>query len=500
MSTSPDRRSFLAASAAGTGLPFLHTLPAVSADDARLGPDVVRLDPEIEPLVRLLEDTPRAKVLEEVGHRVKAGLPYRDLLAALFLAGVRNVQPRPTVGFKFHAVLVIHSAHLSALSGPDRERWLPLFWAIDNFKGSQAQTQKESGWRMKPAVELKLPPAHQAFEAFTRAMDDWDEDAADAAATALARTASKHQLFDTFARYGCRDFRDIGHKAIYVANAFRTLDAIGWHHSEPIVRSLAYALLHHEGDNPAKRDADPDRPGRRNAERVRAFKAGWQGGQASPEATAEVLAASRSASDDELSGRVVELLGKGVSPRSVWDGLFAAGGELLMRQPGIVALHSLTSLNALHYAYQTTVGDDHARKLLLLQAAAFVPLFRDALPARGKVGDDRIDALTAANEKPEAGAVFDALSRDKGAAARLALGYLKGNPAGAKDLIDAGRRLVFLKGTDSHDYKFSAAVMEDYSFLAPPWRDRFLAASLYWLKGSAGLDSPLVARTRAALA
>jgi hypothetical protein len=498
MSTSPDRRSFLAASAVGAGLPFLHTLPAVSADDAKLGPDVVRLDPEVEPLVRLLEDTPREKVLEEVGHRVKAGLPYRDLLAALFLAGVRNVQPRPTVGFKFHAVLVIHSAHLSALSGPDRERWLPLFWAVDNFKGSQAQTQKESGWRMKPADELKLPPAHQAREAFVAAMEDWDEEAADAAATALARTAPTNELFDLFARYGCRDFRDIGHKAIYVANAFRTLDAIGWHHAEPIVRSLAYALLHHEGDNPARRDADPDRPGRRNAELARKVKPGWRGGKASAGATADVLAASRSATDAELCDQAVSLLNEGVAPGAVWDGLFAAGGELLMRQPGIVALHSLTSLNALHYAYRTT-ADDGLRKLLLLQGAAFVPLFREAMKSRGRVGDARIDALTPADEKPEAGAVFDALSRDKGAAARLALGYLKDNPAGAKDLIDAGRRLVFLKGTDSHDYKFSAAVMEDYAHLAPPWRDRFLAASLYWLKGSAGPDAPLVARTRAAL-
>ncbi|MBX9622176.1 MAG: hypothetical protein K2X82_00010 [Gemmataceae bacterium] len=499
MSTSPDRRSFLAASAAGASLPFLNALPAVAADDAKLGPGVVRLDPEIEPLVRLLEETPRDKVLEEVGHRVKNGLPYRDLLAALFLAGIRNVQPRPTVGFKFHAVLVVHSAHLSALSGPDRERWLPLFWAVDNFKGSQAQTQKESGWRMKPADELKLPPARRAPDEFAAAMETWDEERADAAAAALARSAPTHELFDLFARYGCRDFRDIGHKAIYVANAFRCLEVIGRRHAEPVLRSLAYALLQHEGENPAKRDAAPDRPGRRNADLVKnALAGGWWGGKPSPAATNDVLTACRSAIDADLSVLTLALLQRGVSPRSVWDGLFAAGGELLMRQPGIVALHSLTTLNALHYAYQT-VGDDDLRKLLLLQAAAFVPLFRDALDSRGKVSDDRIDRLAAADEKPGADAVFDALSRDKGAAARLALAHLQGNPAGATELIDAGRRLVFLKGTDSHDYKFSAAVMEDYSHLSPEWRDRFLAASLYWLKGSAGPDSPLVARTRAAL-
>ncbi|MGC4054570.1 MAG: hypothetical protein QM757_36285 [Paludibaculum sp.] len=63
------------------------------------------------------------------------------MLAALLLAGVRNIQPRP-VGFKFHAVLVVNSAHLASLASPDSDRWLPIFWAIDQFKSSQAADVK----------------------------------------------------------------------------------------------------------------------------------------------------------------------------------------------------------------------------------------------------------------------------------------------------------------------------------------------------------------------
>src|SRR5262249_28532039 len=197
-------------------------------------PNLVRLDSEIEPLVRVLEDTPRDKLLEEMGARIKKGLSYRDVLAALLLAGVRNVPPRPSVGFKFHAVLVVNSAHQAALAGPDKERWLPLFWAMDNFKGPQAQTQKENqGWQMKPADQSRVPPPTKAREAFTAAMDAWDLEAADAATAALARTAPPGELFDLFARYGSRDFRDIGHKIIYVSGAFRALEVIGWQHAEP---------------------------------------------------------------------------------------------------------------------------------------------------------------------------------------------------------------------------------------------------------------------------
>ena len=74
------------------------------------------------------------------------------------MAGVRGIQPRP-VGFKFHAVLVINSAHLASLRAPDKERWLPLFWALDNFKASQARNAAEGDWHMGPVEESKLPPA-----------------------------------------------------------------------------------------------------------------------------------------------------------------------------------------------------------------------------------------------------------------------------------------------------------------------------------------------------
>ena len=154
-----------------------------------------------------------------------------------------------------------------------------------------------------------------------------------------------------------------------------------------------------------------------------------------------------------------------VSPRPIWDALFLAGGELLMRTPASSRLHSLTSLNALHYAYRTT-GDEGTRKFMLLQAAAFVPLFREAMKVREKnIGDLQIDQLERHNPVPSknAGDIFDELSRHKPSAARRALEYIYGEPdAGQGDLIDAGRRLIFLKGTDSHDYKFSSAVLEDY--------------------------------------
>lgn len=500
------RRNFLQSAAAGGALlgggdlRFLAQMPRVAAEDSQLDPNVVRLDPEIEPVVKLLEETPRDQLLEKVAARVKAGLSYKEVLAALLLAGVRNVQPRPSVGFKFHAVLVVNSAHLASISSPDEHRWLPIFWALDEFKSSQAADVREGNWTMAPVKESSVPHADKARQAFFDAMDHWDEEAADAAVAGLARTADMNEIFELFYRFGARDFRDIGHKAIFVANSRRTLEVIGWQHAEPILRSLAYALLHHEGGNPFRGDAPADQPWKRNRELASKFRADWTEGKLDSAATTEFLAVLREGSDEAACTSVVDIVNRGVSPQSIWDALFVGAGELLMRQPGIVALHAVTSTNALHYAF-TVSDDDDTRRMLLLQNAAFLPLFRQAMTSRGKVGDVRLDTF-----QPEAAAGTDAMpeilasiSDDRMAAAGKLLAYLKDHPQ-PKELIDAARVLIFLKGTNSHDYKFSSAVFEDFDHVSPEWRNRFLASSVFNLRGSAAPDNQLVQRIRAAFA
>src|SRR5262249_45178576 len=141
--------------------------------------------------------------------QIRKGTTYEQLLSAVFLAGVRGIQPRP-VGFKFHAVMVINSAHLAALAAPYQDRWLPLFWSVDNYKSAQAQNAQQGNWHMSSLDEARLPSSWKARERFIEAMDNWDEEGTDRAISALARTAGANEVYELFWRYGCRDFRDIG--------------------------------------------------------------------------------------------------------------------------------------------------------------------------------------------------------------------------------------------------------------------------------------------------
>jgi hypothetical protein len=475
------------------GAGILPGLPCVSAKEASLAPRAIQFGAEIEPLVRLLENTSRAKLLEEVAQRIRKGTTYREVLTALLLAGVRNIQPRP-VGFKFHAVLVVNSAHLASLNSPDADRWLPLFWALDYFKGSQARDVEEGDWTMAPVVEGKVPAADKARQEFEAAMDAWDEERTDRAITGLVRSAGAQDVFDVMCRYGARDFRDIGHKAIYVSNSWRTLQTIGWHHAEPVLRSLAYALLQHRGGNPSQGNAEADLPGRHNLEALGKIRKDWQGGLLQPKASAELLVVLREGEWKDASHLVVALLNKGVSAKSLWDACFNHAAEMLMRMPGIITLHASTTTNALHFAHQHTFRDE-TRRFLLLQAVSFLTLFRKrAAATKGFL----IDQFDPEDGDPGLEEVFAAVGHDRPAAARLALAHLEkgGDP---QTFIDSAQRLIYLKGVDSHDYKFSSAVLEDCRHLSPSYRNRYLAASTAWLQGTRREDSSIVARTREAL-
>jgi len=479
---------------AGLGGEALRAVTPARAAMA-VDPDVVRFRPEIEPVVRWIEDTPRERIIEVGVDHLKNGLPYRDLLAGLFLAGVRNIKPHP-VGFKFHAVMVINSAHLLGQTAAVGDRLLPLLWALDTFKNSQAQDVKEGDWTLGKVDESRLPTPGKAKAEFVRAMEAWDGPAADAAVAQLCRTAGAAEVMEPVWRMAVRDHRNIGHKPIFAMQSWRTLQAIGWQHAEPVLRSLASGLLDLSGDSRPV----PVGPYQANLENAAKVRDGWQVGKADPSATRSLLATIRQADAEGASAEAVKLLNAGVSPDSLWDAVDLASGELLMLSPGIIAIHATTSANALHYIYGAS-GDDTTRKLALLQAVGWQPLYRGRAKPPAGTPIDAIEPLKPDASGDEAvGEIFDAVSRDRHQAARKAVGYLAAG--GSPDAVfAAARRLIFHKGRDSHDYKYGAAIWEECLLASDPkWHAPLVASAMFNLPGARTEDSPLMIRAREAVA
>jgi hypothetical protein len=502
------RRDFLRSSATagfvlGTATPsLLSTLAPRARGEAEVTPELVHLTPDVEPIVRLIEETPREKCVELMVDQLQQGLPYRSFLAALFLAGVRNVMPHP-VGFKFHCVLAIHSANQLSLDAVPEDRLLPLFWALDQFKKSQADNIREGNVRMREFTGT-LPSPEKASAEFHEAMRTWDDERAQRAIVAFVRSRGADEVIEAFWRYGARDFRDIGHKSIFVANSWRTLQTIGWRHAEPAMRSLVMALLDaggRRGSAPAQRGPRSgldDKTYQANAERavqvLPHLPASWTGTGSDQAATSDLLEALRTASIEDASKKLLEQLQTGkTQAQGAWDAVHLAACELMMRQPGILGIHTVTSTNALHYAFRTAV-DPETRLLMLLHAVAWMGEFRASM-SRGKFGNVKITSLEAAkidNDEPKAAAeTLELVGQDPSAAAARAYALAEKHPQ-PQTYFKLARRLIFRKGTDAHRYKYAAAIFEDYDLVSSAWRPHLLATSVYYLNGSQAPDSKLM--------
>ena len=391
-----------------------------------------------------------------------------------------------------HTVLALQSVHLTALNLPGRERWLPVFWALDYFKRAQEAERRQSGWTMGPEPEPVAGTVEAARKRLTDALDRWDLEAVDPAVLDFARLATPEQLSEILFRYGIRDLRAIGHKVIAVQNVHRLLPVVGPEYAPPVFRSLAAALQNHSYDpNPATGDLPSDRTWRAFQAMLGEIPKTWKQGRRDDAARNEFIRTLRETSELDAGRAAIDLLQHGVSADSIWEALFAAAAELVLTQPTVVPVHAQTSANAFHYVFR------HARTettqlLALLQSAAFRP-----------------SAAGSATRAPICASTNWTLSRPP-APARTRWARLSPNcrtipsPALARPCITCSRaapRTGWLPvhagisrtaAEQSHDYKFTEAALENHREMAPTaWRERILAASMAYFTGTAMAPSPV---------
>jgi hypothetical protein len=487
----------LAGSVGGFGLPLVH------AQDAELEPGRVQFTPAIEPIVRLIEETPREEAIEVLAHRIKNGLGYKDFLAALFLAGIRNVSPQPP-GFKFHCVFIIHSCHSLAQMGPAEERFIPLFYALDDFKKAQEQDVREGDFVLRE-TRGAIPEGAKAWDELRAAMDDWDEARADRAITGLARSETPDRLFEGLWEYGARDYRNIGHKIIFAAHAWRTLQQIGFQHAEPTLKSLILGLLDFGKDEVLNEFGYTNQTYFANrdlaARAASKLPAAWSSATPNAAATRELMESLRAGNVQGACDRAAMLVASGAcTAQAVWDATHLSAGELMMRQPGIAGVHTVTSANSMHYAFRTA-RDPQTQFMLMLQGLGWMGQFQ-----RFMLGDSteglRIGELQpgeiSADRNAAVEQIFDAVSRGAAEAAPLALafGQRHGEPAA---YFDAARHLINRKASEHHMVKWPAAIFEDYAHINAEYRPQLLAASVYYLRGTGHRDSPVLERALAAV-
>ena len=513
----PNRRGFIGAAAAAGGVlalgdwsKLLRLSPATAAD-ATVTPELVRFSADIEPTVRLIEQTPRAGCPAMMIEQLRSGLPYRVFLAALYLANLRTGQVD-------HSLAALHSTNQLTLDLPVRERLLPMFWALDAFKAQEA----------RPALAPlrgALPGPEHAGQDFHDAMQAYDADKAQRAIVSLARTQGAFACIEPVWRYAARDWTFIGHLAIWAANTWRVLLTVGWQHAEPALRVMVTNIM---GDR-AGMSGQPYAANQRRVHEVSGkLPADWAGADANVGLTSELLARIRDRDADGACQFAADSLATGKAKAgAVWDAVHLASAEMLLCcQKNSEPLHANTVGNALHYAFEVSARAG-TRLLVLLQAIGWMVLFRSNMARKGWLREaKRITDLEADEIPTDPARAAELILRDtsfgpggkptenaipgwKGlefnnqpwrfTAARRAFAFARQFP-GSRVLFQQASRLLPLKADwDPHRIKFPVAAFENVTWVSPTWRPHLSAAASYSFLGADALDTPLARQVRETL-
>jgi len=468
-----DRRSFLTTCAAGT---LCLDLGGCTSPGRREG-GVLWLE-------RVLLETPRAELPTVLWRSLSDGMELRDLASALMGAALFGVVPRARLGPDQHALLVVHSAYEASQALPARDAPLPLLWAADFFRQALESARTYEPEPLQRLPHRALPPPATAPGELAKGMESGDGDRTASALVALWRGGRRREMEELLALYGERDFRHIGHKAIFIANGLRVAESAGLENREQLVQSIGLALALRYEDS---QGADFDSAWHRNRERAARLRAVPTARRSSASATRALLTALRQGDQDAAGQAFYEHLRDGLDPSSSWDAVRCHAVDLHMNRPdNIVALHAVTTANA-SYANYCRARSTHDRRLILLQAASRAAFFRSyatrrALEASKRHTEVPLEALSA-EIVTDIAEVLDAPRDDPPVTARRALGLLQ-HPGGEAKLVREIRRLTAYKAIGNHDFKLTEAFLEDTGLMSEPWRSRYLACALGGCRGA----------------
>lgn len=431
----------------------------------------------IADLAQRFRDAPGPRALDVAGDAIRAGAGPADVLGATFLAGVQDVRPLP-VGDRLHSVMMVESVWELAETAPLPDATLGALWNLDYFKETQADGGGEDDWVLPPAPSLP----HDAFadaaaiEAeLVAALDAWDAPRADRAIVAAMPAFDREALFEILWPYCGRCIAYIGHKIVYGAHVERVLRRIDWREAQPAMRSLVYALVAGGPGSTGSHD--------RAVELARELPDGWDKGRDAPYRSLELFREIRGRNPSEAQRIVARALRDGEGVATIQDALrlFAADLFTLRNDSAadsahaIRAVHPSTELNAFGHAFRATARDS-TRRLLMLQAAGWLPELRDALLVRDAIGLDREGLETAVGRRGGGPDAADA--------------------AAAHDELARYRAPVFRRSVESHQFKYLAALEQETRVCHPRWA--------HWLTSPVegylpGLDDPVSERNDRAL-
>jgi hypothetical protein len=442
--------------------------------------------PALDSLADTFRRTPRDRVLDAAAQAIASGATREVVFGGVFLAGLHDIRPQP-VGNALHSVMMVESALVLTDGAAAREAWLAALWTLDDFKDGQGRDAGRADWELGPAPASRLGKT-EALRELEQGLEAFAPERAERAVVALLAHAGAEACFQAVWPYAARSLRDAGHRILHAAQVERAVRRLGPGAAEAGLRSLVLGLA---------RDADGPHTAAFARSRGMAvtLPASWLAGAEAPERSLDVLRALRGRTPEACQDAVRDAFRAGWGPQTVWDGLRLYAAELMLLRPdrrNLFPVHTLTEMESLGHVF-SRARDDRARRLIALQAGAWVATVRDAVVRNNGAYAEGpgIDAPAGGTQETLAEAV------DARAPARV-WAALERAPDEQAYLARLRSDLV-PRADQNHQYKLAAAVIEESRRVHPRWRARILATAVDYLPAASEPPSEVHSRSLAAL-
>jgi hypothetical protein len=324
-----SRRDFLAdvgkgmiAAGIGTGLATeLGLCPVLAGDepkDLAFG--------TLEPLVALLQETPKDKLLPLVVEKLASGTDIKRLTAAVAFANARTFGGENYFGF--HTFMALAPAYQMANELPREKQALPLLKVLYR----NAHYMQEVGGRKAEVLKPVVAADSASPEAVRQAIDTGDRVAAERALAAIGRTSPEDAL--DAALLGVEDNHNV-HTVVMPWRAYAMLDIVGRDHAVTLLRQSVRQCAKQCADSHGKNDSVTAGMRKAVPELLEKFKLpkDGRGTRVADDAWVDKLCQTILTSSVTQAGEAVAMaLAEGFAPEHIGEAASLAANQLVLRQ------------------------------------------------------------------------------------------------------------------------------------------------------------------------
>jgi hypothetical protein len=332
MNTSPSpqtRREFLSqvgrgmvTAAVGYGMASELGLAPAFAGDAEQ-----RLEfGALEPLVRLMQETPAAKLLPILTAKLRSGTSLRELVAAGAFANARTFGGEDYVGF--HTMMAMAPGFHIAQELPTEQQPLPVFKVL--YRNTNRIQESGGGQRevLHPVTAATPPTDGSAAEWLREAVHSKDAARAESAFAAIAGTPEDG--FEALLQTVQEDTEV--HRVVLPYRAWDLMSLIGREQAVTLLRQSVRYCVKAEGWSHRNDDARTLLPKMLEEHKLLGMV---PGSRSMPDSWVEEMSMTIfKASPQQAAAATASALAEGISPEAIGEAIALAANQLILRDHG----------------------------------------------------------------------------------------------------------------------------------------------------------------------